>query len=47
MQKWDIARGAKKTNCLDLKRYALNVLLKIRTGLKEIENKAEKNTMSI
>lgn len=47
MPKWGIARGAKKTNCLGQKRYALNALLKIRTGLKEIENKAEKNTMSI
>lgn len=46
MQKWDIARGAKKTNCLDLKRYALSALLKIRTGSKEREKLAEKNTMS-
>lgn len=46
MQKWDIARGAKKTNCLDLKRYALNALLKIRTELKERERLVGKNTMS-
>lgn len=46
MQKWDIARGAKKTNCLDLKRYALSALLKIRTGLKKRESRAGKNTMS-
>lgn len=44
MPKWGIARGAKKINCLDLKRYARSVLLRIQTGLKEIENKAEKNT---
>lgn len=47
MQKWDIARGAKKTNCLDLKRYALSALLKIRTGSKKREKLVGKNTMSI
>lgn len=46
MQKWDIARGAKKTNCLGQKRYAMNALLKIRTGSKERERLAGKNTMS-
>ena len=46
MQKWGIARGAKKTNCSDPKRYARNVMLKIRTGSKERERLAEKNTMS-
>ena len=46
MQKWDIALGAKKTNCLDQKRYVLNVLLKTRTGSKERERLAGKNTMS-
>lgn len=46
MPKWDIALGAKKTNCLGQKRYALNVLLKIRTELKERERLVGKNTMS-
>ena len=44
MQKWDIARGAKKTNCLDPKRYARNALLKIRTESKEKEKLVGKNT---
>lgn len=44
MPKWDIALGAKKTNCLDLKRYALSALLKIRTGSKEREKLVGKNT---
>lgn len=46
MPKWGIAQDVKKTNCLDPKRYALNVLLKIRTGSKEREKLVEKNTTS-
>lgn len=46
MPKWDIVRGAKKTNCLDPKRCALNALPKIRTELKERERLVGKNTMS-
>lgn len=45
MPKWDTALGAKKINCLDLKRCALNALLKIRTESKEREIKAGENTM--
>ena len=44
MQKWDIARGAKKTNCLGQKTYALSALLKIRTGSKVREKLVGKNT---
>lgn len=46
MPKLGIARGAKKTNCLDPKRYALSALLKIQTGSKEREKLVGENTMS-